>query len=244
MFIDIRQSLLNSDPDRFAIANAYASLAFVDEYLRCRNRSTENGWNDLTDDEKRGHIISATDYIDRRWAGRFDGQKAELVDNRYQTTQFPRENVMDLDGVEIPMWNPGTYTDDNGNADTGMFLPWVLMAATAEFAVRAVEGKLWEDHESVSNRGRDTSSTTTSTVDVVPGTIKRERSESGTLVDEVEYFAPGTTTRVTNSHDQASRTSSDLFYQDPYPEADNLLRDLLDKSIGYGVGIIRGTTFV
>ena len=196
-------------------ANAYATVDFVDRYLDCRGRLTENDWDMLSDVAKGGHIVSATDYIDRRFT--FKGTKASLQ-SFYQVLQFPRTGISDRDGVAIAV----------------MPLPYELMAATAEYAVRAVAGKLWEDHESVANRGVDSQTTQTSTI--TEGTIKSRRV--GPL--EVEFFAPGTTTRVSNYHSDSSRTSSDIFMQDPYPEADNLLRDLIRQETrtaqGFGTG--------
>lgn len=48
-------------------ANGYTSIAFVTQYLQERSRETENKWDEVDDSLCEGAIISATDYIDKRW---------------------------------------------------------------------------------------------------------------------------------------------------------------------------------
>jgi hypothetical protein len=56
-------------------ANAYASVAYVLDYLTDRNRHEENGWADLDVNVKEATIIAATDYIEKRFSRRFKGRK-------------------------------------------------------------------------------------------------------------------------------------------------------------------------
>lgn len=56
-------------------ANAYASVAYVLNYLTERNRQDENGWADLDLNVRQANIIAATDYIDKRFGKCFKGQK-------------------------------------------------------------------------------------------------------------------------------------------------------------------------
>lgn len=56
-------------------ANAYVTTAFVDNYLSNRNRSTENGWDTAATNVKEAAVISATQYIDNRFALRWKGEK-------------------------------------------------------------------------------------------------------------------------------------------------------------------------
>lgn len=57
-------------------ANAYVTVAFVTSYLADRNRSTEGAWNTINTTQKEAAIIAATDYIEKRFSGRFLGQTA------------------------------------------------------------------------------------------------------------------------------------------------------------------------
>lgn len=59
-------------------ANAYVPVAFVTDYLAARGRSTENGWDALSDALRKAAIVKATDYIEQRWGPEFLGEKANL----------------------------------------------------------------------------------------------------------------------------------------------------------------------
>ena len=57
-------------------ANSYAPITYVDSYLSTRGRSTENSWDTLTEAVKESAIISATDYIEKRFSSKFKGSKS------------------------------------------------------------------------------------------------------------------------------------------------------------------------
>jgi hypothetical protein len=54
-------------------ANAYATDAYVTNYLTQRNRQDENDWNRVSSVKRESSIISATDYIDKRFDSSFRG---------------------------------------------------------------------------------------------------------------------------------------------------------------------------
>jgi hypothetical protein len=56
-------------------ANSYVSIEFVTNYLTERNRATENNWSSSSDSIRKAAIISATDYIEKRYSGNFKGFK-------------------------------------------------------------------------------------------------------------------------------------------------------------------------
>lgn len=58
------------------LANAYCGRGFFKNYLTVRNRATE--WNAASSAVQDAGIISATDYVDRRFGSRFIGQKLNL----------------------------------------------------------------------------------------------------------------------------------------------------------------------
>lgn len=101
-----------------ANANAYISLAEFQEYHADRGNSLA-AYNDAA---QQAAIIRATDYLDQRF--RFVGEKRQ---GRLQTTQWPREDVDDVDGYTV----------------TG--IPPEVKEATAEYALRALTAALAPD---------------------------------------------------------------------------------------------------
>jgi len=82
-------------------ANAYASVAFVTQYLTDRGRSTENGWTASSAAVKQESIVKATDYIEQRWGPLFRGSKAnELIAGR-QASAVLELTGLPLDGEEF-----------------------------------------------------------------------------------------------------------------------------------------------
>lgn len=63
------------DGSGVSLANAYASVAEVDAYLADRARSSENSWDDASTAAKQAAIIKATDFVEKRFCGRFGGVK-------------------------------------------------------------------------------------------------------------------------------------------------------------------------
>lgn len=54
-------------------ANSYVDTAYVSSYLADRNRSTENSWDSATSAVQEAAIIAATDYLEKRYGGKFLG---------------------------------------------------------------------------------------------------------------------------------------------------------------------------
>ena len=54
-------------------ANTYIPASYVTAYLTARNRETENSWSTSTATVQDSAVISATDYVDKRFAHRFKG---------------------------------------------------------------------------------------------------------------------------------------------------------------------------
>jgi hypothetical protein len=68
-------SFIIEDGSGIPSANAYASTAYMLNYLTERNRQAQNLWEDLTLPVQQAHGIAATDYIEGRFRLRFMGQK-------------------------------------------------------------------------------------------------------------------------------------------------------------------------
>lgn len=56
-------------------ANAYISAEYADSYLNDRGRDNENGWNSRSKTNKKQAIVAATDYLEKKYTGRFRGQQ-------------------------------------------------------------------------------------------------------------------------------------------------------------------------
>lgn len=56
-------------------ANSYATEAEVLAYLTDRDRQEENSWNTSTSPQREAAIVTATDFIEQRWGGRFMGHR-------------------------------------------------------------------------------------------------------------------------------------------------------------------------
>lgn len=54
-------------------ANSYIDVQYVTDYLTIRNRQTENSWSSSDDEVKVAAVVSATDYVDKRFGHRFKG---------------------------------------------------------------------------------------------------------------------------------------------------------------------------
>lgn len=64
-------------------ANAYVNIAYVTSYLTNRNRQTENGWQAASTTVQEAAIIAATDYIEKRFASKFKGVPAVILEATY-----------------------------------------------------------------------------------------------------------------------------------------------------------------
>lgn len=99
-------------------ANSYASIAFADAYFEERDNAV---WAAIVDDgDKEGYLIRATDYIENFFGRRFIG---EMVSTD-QALSWPRTDADPYPSTSIPLR---------------------LQKATAEYALRAIDGPLAPD---------------------------------------------------------------------------------------------------
>ena len=75
-------------------ANSYATAAEAKTYAVDRNNTT---WTGLSPHVQEANLIKATDYLERRFTGRWAGAKATDA----QALAFPRVNLLDVDGYAI-----------------------------------------------------------------------------------------------------------------------------------------------
>lgn len=100
-------------------ANSYASVALADAYFAERGISAWTGSNTV----KEQALVRATDYIEKRFGGRFRGRKS----TQEQALAWPRT---------------GAYTRDGYPLEE---VPVLLARATAEYALRALTDTLMPD---------------------------------------------------------------------------------------------------
>jgi hypothetical protein len=108
---------VQSDLGTVANANAYITVAEYKAYHDDRG----NSYAGRTDPQIQTDIVRATDHIDTRWVA-----KGDLLEDA-QTTQFPRENLFDRNGLEVEG------------------IPSAVKKATAEYALRAGAADLEPD---------------------------------------------------------------------------------------------------
>lgn len=101
-------------------ANSYLAVADADDYHDGRGNAA---WAAADAAAKQAALVKATDYIDRRFGGRFVGQR--LVDT--QRLAWPREDAVTVWGVEVEG------------------IPRVVEEACAEYALRALAADLDPD---------------------------------------------------------------------------------------------------
>jgi len=117
----VEADLIVEDGTGVEDANAYATLAFVEEYHRLNGNAE---WAAAVEDDRVRSIIQATTYIGQRWI--FAGQRVFIE----QTLDWPRLGAPDSDGVD---W----WLEE--------VLPPVLARVTAEYALRALTSPLAPD---------------------------------------------------------------------------------------------------
>lgn len=99
-------------------ANSYAAVAFADAYFDERDNDV---WSAIADPaDKEGYLIRATDYIENFFGRRFIGEMVATD----QALSWPRKCA-------------SPYADDA--------IPLRLQKATAEYALRAIDGPLAPD---------------------------------------------------------------------------------------------------
>jgi hypothetical protein len=190
-------------------ANAYIDLTYAADYHADRGHVA---WTSLSDPEKKACIIRATDYIDKRFAKHFRGQR---VTHR-QELQWPRLNAV---------------TDDNFILSNIDEVPRQLKKACAEYALRAaLYSELAPDPlmtvPTQDFTGADLPEIPT---EQAPGNII-EKTERADVVEESIVYAPAARTPQTpgqqgRNFQSAVVTTSTI---PEYPAADLLIEDLLD----------------
>lgn len=140
-------------------ANAYVTVEYADAYFDNKGLSA---WGEMTELAKQHRIVIASQYIDARWFGQFQGDKFYAD----QALEFPRD-----------AWTR-TETDPNTGKETVVpVMPAPLLMACCEYA--------WAvDSETMSLA---VNFETTETGD----RIKRKKEQVGTLQTDTEYFNPG-----------------------------------------------------
>ena len=111
--------LIVEDGTVIANANSYATIAFVDSYHGLR---ANTAWLNATVANKVAALVDATAYVDARW--NFIGTRSEET----QTLEWPRDDVTDRNGF-----------------DQEDIVPLAVKQATAEYALRALDGNLMPD---------------------------------------------------------------------------------------------------
>ena len=100
-------------------SNSYASVAAVDAYFT--NRENPSDWRGATTEAKQQALRIATSYITETYGNRWRG----VIDSDTQALDWPRSGVVDAD--------TGLYYDNDE-------MPQKLVNATAEIALRYIEG--------------------------------------------------------------------------------------------------------
>jgi hypothetical protein len=77
-------------------ANSYVDLAYADAYFTTRRVAD---WATLTDDEKEGALINATDFVEITYGSNFKGEQVRPYE---QALAFPRVGVWIAPNVELP----------------------------------------------------------------------------------------------------------------------------------------------
>lgn len=164
-------------------ANSYISVDYADEYFSDRGVVK---WTDADGTVKETALINATDYINMRW-GETPGFKGSLP-------EAPQ-------GLPWPRLYAG---------DSALQMPTSLKRATAEYALRALDGPLAPDFV-LDENGR---------------LYNKKREEVGPIVEEVAY-----------SSGASSTTALETFRT--YPVPDQLIKPCLVGGGTGGMTVIR-----
>lgn len=116
-------------------ANAYVTVAEVTDYLKDRNRSTENSWSTTPASAKQAAIIAATDYIETRWSARFLGSKEHWDISRARATLTLAALPLDASQVVI---GGTTYTFNTTLGGANSVLIGMSVEASIDNLVGAV----------------------------------------------------------------------------------------------------------
>jgi len=189
------------DGTGLAGANAYISVSFADDYHDGRGNTA---WTDssVTDSAKERAVVRATDYVDKRFGGKFRGWKESSL----QALQWPRLDAED---------NSGYLIRD---------IPEKLKQAVSEYALRSVDlHELSPDpispvpqQQNLFGTVRDLSPT---------GEVAKKTEKVGPIEESTEYrFGDNTVTAA----GVATKSVLVSDYNIPeYPAADMLLEELL-----------------
>ena len=136
------------DGTGLADANSYLSVTDADSYIEDHGDSAT--WSAATDASKQEALRLATQYLDIRYATKWIGARGD----EDQSLAWPRASAEDYDGYAI---------DDES-------VPSLIEDATAELALRVIDGDtLYDDIDE-------------------PGTIKSESVTTGPITERTEYI--------------------------------------------------------
>lgn len=192
-------------------ANAYASVAFVDDHHSDRGNSA---WGSIDATTKQQAIVRATDYIDKRFGRKFRGFKMEIQ----QTLQWPRLDAFDDSGYIY------------GNDGT---LPGQLMRACAEYALRAAIYTVLSPDPILPAPQQSFEDGAPARGEAVTGTVSRKIERVGPIEEETAYETPAMSLsrrQGTEGNRSIQSTLVNDFSIPEYPEADMWLEELLNRS--------------
>jgi len=188
-------------------SNAYATVAFVNDYHKDRGHSA---WSEFGSGDKEKAIIRATDYLEKRFSLKFKGHRSNPTG---QSLSWPRRDVFDEDDYLLVHSNE---------------IPKELKHAMSEYAIRALLiGELAPD-PLAATQPQDLSSTTAQSGDIVPGPLKSTNVNvgRGAVEQAKEYFTKEQIDQfsIRNAFTGGVVGGSSI---PEYPSADLLLRRLL-----------------
>ena len=192
-------------------ANAYDSVANIDTHHADRGMTT---WTDFTTPEKEVAIVRATDFIDKRFGGRFVG----IRQTKRQGLEWPRLSAFDKDGFLLH------------DVDA---IPRQLLKAVAEYAVRAAVCGILAPDPPLPVPKQDPTDLGTRPDQEETGQITRKKEKIGPL-EEDTWFETTSQTLARNMGVGATGVKSGLvndFSIPEYPEADMWLEELLRSSM-------------
>lgn len=188
--------------DGVASANAYVDVAFVDEYHGDRGRTAWSGGDSV----KQAAIIRASEYVDKRFGGRFRGYRQDSG----QALEWPRLDAEDDDGYLL------------------QGVPFQLKKAVAEYALRALlSGELAPDPLRVAPdqtlADGETRATSSGTGEVRSTETNVGR---GAVITKKTYVTSNEQAGSSNRTAGGSLNSASSIPE--YPEADMWIRELLE----------------
>jgi hypothetical protein len=134
-------TFLVEDGTGLATATAGTSVAFADDYFNDRQIQE---WANLETATKQACLIKATDYVEYRWASRFDGDPVTL--DPAQALSFPRNVIAKRSPNAVAYgYNGGTVVSYLQAPVVNIGVPILYQKAIAEYALRAATAPLAAD---------------------------------------------------------------------------------------------------